>query len=498
VRNFGIAFLPLAGTVGTLAVLQALGVGEPGMLVLGAALCLRRGQHRGPLLRDLARLPLVAAATAGLGLLFAHSTPAADVLYVAAYAMARLAWRLGPAAAEAGRALLLPLVTLFIAPQVALAERPLAGIGQVVLACVVATLWTVLLPRIWTPGPPSTRPLAAAARRAARNPRHRVGPAALALDERLPPDATEARLAVLAVEHAVERGADPSGPLVAAKAALAGLPAYEPAQEAERGEARDRVRTRLALQGTAAVALAFLAGQQLFGAHWPWTVITVLAVGLRATSRGEVAVTAVERLLGAAAGTVVATAVGAVATPAPVPGTLLILAVLGAGMALRPYGYAWWAAAMTASLSLLYGLLGEPSGLSLLGERLLAILVGGACAVLPAALLAPVRTRAAVRRRVGSALRILAGGLRDGLTVQNTRAADRALDLLRLRSRPLRLSARLRPTDEARWSATLLEHGPDLHAALLDPAAGTRAPLGATVRTVASELRGAAGSVRSA
>lgn len=170
---------------------------------------------------------------------------------------------------------------------------------------------------------------------------------------------------------------------------------------------------------------------------------------------------------------------------------MLILAVLGAGMALRPHGYAWWAAAMTAALSLLYGLLGQPFGLHLLGERLLPIGVGGACAILPYALLAPVRTRAAVRRRVGVAATLLGAALREGPTVANTRAADRALDTLRLRSRPLRLTARLRPTAEAGWARTLLDAGPALHTALLDPASGTRARLGATVRTLAADVRSA-------
>lgn len=236
------------------------------------------------------------------------------------------------------------------------------------------------------------------------------------------------------------------------------------------------------MQSTAALALAFTVGQLAFGRHWPWVVITVLAVSLRATSRGEVAVSTAERLAGALAGTVVATAVAMLATPAPVPATLLIFAALGAGMALRPYGYAWWAAAMTASLSLLYGLLGEPAGASVLGERLLAILVGGACAVLPAALLAPVRTRTAVRRRIGAALRSVGAALRAGPTVEATRDADRALAQLRLRSRPLRLLRR--SSAEAGWARTLLDSAPALHAALLDPDAGSRARLGATVRAV--------------
>jgi uncharacterized membrane protein YccC len=278
-----------------------------------------------------------------------------------------------------------------------------------------------------------------------------------------------------------------------AKAALADLPPAERPETEEPDErsasVRLQVRTRLALQSTTAVALAFLAGQQLFGNHWPWTVITVLTVSLRATSRGEVAVTAAERLIGALAGTVIATVVGMAATPSPLPGTLLILAVLGAGMVLRQYNYAWWAAAMTASLSLLYGLLGEPAGLDRLGERLLAILVGGACAVLPFAVLSPVRTREAVRRRVGVTLRLLGATLREGPTVQNVRAADHSIEELRLRSRPLRLTGRLRPTDESSWAATLVAGVPALHAAILDPAAGTRATLAGDVRTVSAALR---------
>jgi Fusaric acid resistance protein-like len=482
VRSFGVAFLPLVGTVVTLAVLVEVGVGDPSMLVLGGALCLTQARRsEGALLR----LPLVVLATAGLGLVFAHSMVAADVLYLVVFAAARMAWRLGPAAATAGRALLLPLVALFIAPPVALATDPGRGVLQVLLACAVATAWTAAVPRLWPPGPPSIAALARAARR-----RRRVPAAALELDGRLPPNATDARLAVLAVEHAAEQGHDVTEPLARARAALATLPPYEQEQEAEAPTERAKeVRTRLAIQSTAAVGLAFLAGQQLFGPHWPWTVITVLTVSLRATSRGEVAITAAERVLGALAGTVVATAVGAAAMPGPVAGTLLILAVLGAGMALRPYGYAWWAAAMTAALSLLYGLLGQPSGLDLLGERLLAILLGGACAVLPYALLAPVRTRAAVRRRVGVTLRALGAALREGPTVQNTRAADRALDALRLRSRPLRLTARLRPTLEADWAGTLLDAGPALHTALLDPASGSRSRLGAVVRSLAADVR---------
>ncbi|HVD26976.1 MAG TPA: hypothetical protein VNC79_00555 [Mycobacteriales bacterium] len=211
-RTFWLAFVPLAGTVGTLAALHAAGIGAASLIVLGAALCLRT-----------ARRP---------------------------------------------------------------AGRPVDDLIRL---------------RRWWPR------------------RRRVARAALELDTRLPPDATDARLAVLAVES----GGDPAPALAAARAAVAGLPPYRPVEVVpepanDRSAAvRAAVRTRLALQSTAALALAFTVGQLAFGRHWPWVVITVLAVSLRATSRGEVAVTTAERLLGALAGTVLATAVAALATPAP-------------------------------------------------------------------------------------------------------------------------------------------------------------------------------------
>src|SRR5439155_19063619 len=77
----------------------------------------------------------------------------------------------------------------------------------------------------------------------------------------------------------------------------------------------------------------------------------------------------------------------------------LVLAILAAGMYLREISYVWWPAAMTSVLALLFALTGQPGGVGLLGVRLLAILAGGACAIAPAALLAPIRTRDLVRKR---------------------------------------------------------------------------------------------------
>jgi hypothetical protein len=74
VRTFWLAFVPLAGTVGTLAALHAAGIGAASLIVLGAALCLRTARRpAGRPVDDLIRLPVVVAATAGLGLLFART-----------------------------------------------------------------------------------------------------------------------------------------------------------------------------------------------------------------------------------------------------------------------------------------------------------------------------------------------------------------------------------------------------------------------------------------
>src|SRR2546430_16010745 len=59
---------------------------------------------------------------------------------------------------------------------------------------------------------------------------------------------------------------------------------------------------------------------------------------------------------------------------------------------------------MASGLALLFALAGQPGGVGLLGVRLLAILAGGACAIAPAALLAPIRTRDLVRRRTAECL----------------------------------------------------------------------------------------------
>jgi hypothetical protein len=276
--------------------------------------------------------------------------------------------------------------------------------------------------------------------------------------------------------------------LLACAAATAWTLLLPPAAERSRSGARAAsVRTRLAVQGTVALAAALAVGQLAFGRHWPWVVVTVLAVSLRGTSRGDVAVTAAERLVGAAAGTVLATLAGDLDRLGPYPATGLVLAVLSAGLLLRDRHPTVWPAATTTALGLLYALLGQPTGPAVLGDRLLAIVAGGACAVVPALVLAPVRTRDVVRGRTGLALRALGAALREG-TEDRVRAADAELDALHHRSRPLRLVRRESP--EARAATAVLACRPLLH----DPA--RRRELADTVRDLAARYGRTTGGER--
>ncbi|HEY0535287.1 MAG TPA: hypothetical protein VGD29_27185, partial [Actinoplanes sp.] len=92
-RKTFVTVVPLAATVGTLALLLHLGFGDASMLVLGGALGVSQTRRPAgaPVVATLARLPLMVLATCGLGLVFARSTAGADVLYLGVFLAARLA-----------------------------------------------------------------------------------------------------------------------------------------------------------------------------------------------------------------------------------------------------------------------------------------------------------------------------------------------------------------------------------------------------------------------
>src|SRR6185437_14573875 len=182
-----------------------------------------------------------------------------------------------------------------------------------------------------------------------------------------------------------------------------------PAAETETAAAR--VHVWRGARSAVSLALAFVLGQTLFPEHWPWAVVAAFTIGVSARTRGDVLLKGAQRIVGAVVGTA-----GATLLTGPVAGhdavaVLLILVFLTAGLFLREYNYLWWAMAITAVLALLYGLQGASSSTALLRERLLAGLLGAACAIGPALVLAPIHTRALVLKRAGAALRSVRAAL---------------------------------------------------------------------------------------
>lgn len=171
-------------------------------------------------------------------------------------------------------------------------------------------------------------------------------------------------------------------------------------------ELRPAPSTRMALQLAVAVGAAFGLGYWLFPGHWGWVVLTAYLVCSGNRGRADVLYKSGMRVVGAAAGTLVALALAGVRLEGPVLVAVLI-AALAVGLALRELSYAFWALIITLVLTLLQsGLGGEPVDLR---ERLLAILVGAACGVVASWLLLPIRSEGVVRRRIAAVLAALDG-----------------------------------------------------------------------------------------
>lgn len=164
--------------------------------------------------------------------------------------------------------------------------------------------------------------------------------------------------------------------------------------------------TRVAAQLAVALAAAFVAGHLLFGRHWPWPVLTAYILCSPNLGRADVAYRSVLRLAGALAGVIPATLLSGLFPARAGIAIVLIFVVLGLGSWLRGLNYAFWAAAVTAALSLLYGYYGDASTAALTG-RLGGILCGAVIGVAASWLVLPLRTSAVLRRRAAAALAAL-------------------------------------------------------------------------------------------
>jgi hypothetical protein len=146
------------------------------------------------------------------------------------------------------------------------------------------------------------------------------------------------------------------------------------------------------------LAAAILLGWWLLPDHLGWFVLTAFIVNSGNRGRGDVIYKGVQRLVGAGVGTVGATLLGTLYGPGDSTALVALFVILGIGAVLRPVSYAWWAAAMTGGLALLYDYLGQ-GGTDVLGQRLLAILLGGLIAIAASCFVMPVRSIDVVRRR---------------------------------------------------------------------------------------------------
>ncbi|MFC4508010.1 FUSC family protein [Streptomyces vulcanius] len=221
--------------------------------------------------------------------------------------------------------------------------------------------------------------------------------------------------------------------------------------------------TRMALQMAAALTAAFVVGRTVWPDHWAWVVLTAFLVCSGALSRGDVLVKGAWRTVGAAAGTLVAGAVSGSFGPRSDTAVVVIFAVLAVATWLRELSYAFWAACVTAVLSLLYDWFGQSPG-DLLDTRLAGIAVGAVIGLAASWLVLPIRTAAVARARTAAALaglgELLEADWHDERAVRRarTRFAHR-VDQLAVSTAPLRmlaalplprrLSARWHPDDTA-------------------------------------------------
>ncbi|MFF3465492.1 FUSC family protein [Streptomyces sp. NPDC001984] len=150
----------------------------------------------------------------------------------------------------------------------------------------------------------------------------------------------------------------------------------------------------MAVQMGVAVAAAFAVGRLLFDQRWPWLVLTAYVAASGNRGRTDVLSKGVERLVGACAGTLLATGVAA-----GVSGRLsvaVMFTVLAIALWLRPLNCAYWAAGMTTVLSLLLRYFGQDAT-NLLPTRLAGMAIGAAVSVAVAWWVLPVPGRGAAR-----------------------------------------------------------------------------------------------------
>jgi hypothetical protein len=168
--------------------------------------------------------------------------------------------------------------------------------------------------------------------------------------------------------------------------------------------------TRMAIQMAVGLGFSFIVGYTYFSERWAWIVLTAFIVVSGSRGRLDVAYKSVQRVLGAAVGTLIALLVSGPVGSHDTTTVVLILLAIFLGVWLRPLNYAWWALFVTLALALLQGFAGSPAP-SILWPRLEEIGVGAVIGVASAWFVLPVRSTAVLRRRIADALADLSDAL---------------------------------------------------------------------------------------
>ena len=195
----------------------------------------------------------------------------------------------------------------------------------------------------------------------------------------------------------------------------------------------------MAAQLAVAVLVAFAVAELVDRTHLVWTVLTVLIIHSGNRGRGDVLWKGAQRVVGALAGTTIATLIAGAFAPGDPAAIVVIFAILAVASAVRDLGYAWWAAGITSALALLYGYFGE-TGTGLLLHRLGGIAVGCVIGIGAAWFVWPVRTTDVVRLRLA--------GVRDAARDVATAIARGETDLAAARSRLAAADAELARFDQ--------------------------------------------------
>jgi hypothetical protein len=232
-----------------------------------------------------------------------------------------------------------------------------------------------------------------------------------------------------------------------------------PAPVKQESSLRPDASTRLAVQMAVALALSFLVGYWCFAERWAWIVLTAFIVNSGNRGRLDVAYKSGLRVLGAAAGTVLAMTLSFHASMSPTTTGVLMLTALFFGVWLRPLGYAWWALFVTLALALLQGFGPQPPS-TLLWLRLEEIVIGAVIGLASAWFVWPLRSTDVLRRKLADALAAMAEAMDPARDERTPARVAHALDQLEDMAAPFRASRRFtqrfRAMQPADWIDALL------------------------------------------